>query len=387
MSQPGELRLGSVQEPVCQPDEVVLRTEAVSICSTDVSYFRGHLSSSTWPLIPGHEYVGTVVDVGSRLADAVRPGERLCYWGQTDFGGMAEYRAIRPLLPGRPQDETTWFTDRGFTDADQAAAVVVPHDLPSGLATALEPLTSVLRSLLPNPPRPGDTCAVLGCGPSSLLAVQVLRRHLGVEVIVLDHNEQRLRTALRCGAKRGFDPVRQADEIRQFIGDTRGQAVDYVFDALPHVGPGAGAGIRDLAMGMLRPGGTYVVYGASALPQQISTWMILAKGLNLRATPFDVGVFAMARSAHVLEVAAGLVASGLVDARPLFTRTVDLHDEEGVVDAFARYGSGASMKTSMVTSRDEPPRTPGATGAGLRAPSADHLGPVVVGTDLLTPQT
>lgn len=358
MSQPGQLRLGSNADPVCQPDEVVLHTEAVSICSTDVSYFRGHLSSHTWPLIPGHEYVGKVVDVGSRLTGLLRPGDRLCYWGQTDFGGMAEYRAVRPLLPGHTDRETTWFTERGFTDADQAAAVIVPPDLPSGLATALEPLTSVLRSLLVNPPRPGDTCAVLGCGPSSVLAVQVLRRHLGVDVIVLDQDEERLRTALSCGAGRGFNPIRQADEIMQLIGDHRGQVVDYVFDALPHIKPGEGGDVREMAMGMLRPGGTYVMYGASALPQQISTWMILAKGLKLRATPFDVDAFPMARSARVLELAVGLVTSGLVDVRPVFTRTVDLHDEEGVVEAFVRYGSGGSMKTSMVNCAEEPVHIP-----------------------------
>ncbi len=358
MSQPGQLRLGSVADPVCQPDEVVLRTEAVSICSTDVSYFRGHLSSQTWPLVPGHEYVGRIVEVGSRLADALRPGDRLCYWGQTDFGGMAEFRAIRPLLPGQSERETTWFTERGFTDADQAAAVVVPPHLPSGLATALEPLTSVLRSLLSNPPRPGDTCAVLGCGPSSVLAVQVLRHHLGADVIVLDRDENRLRTALRCGARRGFNPVRQAGEIAQLIGDTQGKVVDYVFDALPHIDAGTGVDVRELAMGMLRPGGTYVLYGASALPQQISTWLILAKGLELRAAPFDVAAFPMARSARVLELAVRLVTSGLVDVRPVFTKTVDLRDEKGVVEAFERYGRDGAMKTSMVTYAQEPALEP-----------------------------
>jgi L-iditol 2-dehydrogenase/threonine 3-dehydrogenase len=163
---------------------------------------------------------------------------------------------------------------------------------------------------------------------------------------------------LSCGAGRGFNPIRQADEIMQLIGDHRGQVVDYVFDALPHIKPGEGGDVREMAMGMLRPGGTYVMYGASALPQQISTWMILAKGLKLRATPFDVDAFPMARSARVLELAVGLVTSGLVDVRPVFTRTVDLHDEEGVVEAFVRYGSGGSMKTSMVNCAEEPVHIP-----------------------------
>lgn len=348
MAGPGRLGLGTVPTPGCGADEVLLRTDAVSICSTDVSYYLGHLSSSTWPLIPGHEYVGTVVEAGTAVADSVAVGDRVCYWGQTDFGGMAEYRAIRPLFPGRGAMESTWFTDRGFADANQAAAVVLPPDLAPGAATVLEPLTSVLRSMLWNPPRPGDRCLVLGAGPSALLAVQVLRGYFGTEVVVFERDQHRIKTALACGADRAFDPRTQHEEIAQLIADSKGQAVDYVFDALPHQAAVDEPDARELAMGLLRPGGTYVVYGASAMPQRLSTWMVLAKGLKLSAAPFDVTEFPMARSARVLETALRLMTSGLVDGTPVISATVDLLDEEAVVGAFRAYGRDGAMKTSMV---------------------------------------
>lgn len=351
MHGPGVLSLSSVADPTCREDEIVLRTEAVSICSTDVSYFRGHLAAEVWPVIPGHEYVGRVVEVGARLRSAVSLDDRVCYWGQTDFGGMAEYRVLRPLFAHADGVETNWYTERNFYDADQAAAVLVPPALPSDLATALEPLTSVLRSLLVNPPRPGDTCVVLGCGPSALLAIQVLDRYLGARpIIAMDRNDARLDLARDYGAAIGFNAATQADEVEQFIRSYHDQHADYVFDALPHVpaGPTHGPDVRELAMGLLRPGGQYVVYGATALPQQISTWMILAKGLRIKATPFDVRLFPMRRSARVLSIAARLVDSGLVDVRPLFTTRIPLLDEVAVMEAFASYGAGASMKTSML---------------------------------------
>jgi len=353
MTAPGSIERAIVPNPVCQPDEILMSTEAVSICSTDVSYFRGHLFPDTWPIIPGHEYVGRVLEVGKKLRGAVQVGDRVCYWGQTDFGGMAEYRALRPIFPGLHGVETSWYTERNFYDADQAAAVVLPDSLPSDLATIIEPLTSVLRSLLLNPPKPGDTCVVLGCGPSALLAVQVLDRYLGAgSVTVLDQNQERLDLARSYGARSAFNTETESGTLEDFVHEHHDQFADYVFDALPHIGaakPGQ-KDIREIAMGLLRPGGDYVVYGATAVPQQINTWMILAKGLKLHATPFDVRLFPMTRSASVSEVALRLIETGLVDARPLLTTRVSLHDEAGVRKAFTDYGQGASMKTSMLAS-------------------------------------
>ncbi|KUJ65672.1 alcohol dehydrogenase [Streptomyces albus subsp. albus] len=354
MNAPGDITRTAVPDPECRPDEILMQTEAVSICSTDVSYFRGHLFPEAWPIIPGHEYVGRVLEVGERLAGDVRAGDRVTYWGQTDFGGMAEYRALRPIFPGRLGVETSWYTERNFYDAHQAAAVVLPPSVPSDLASVIEPLTSVLRSLLLNPPTPGDTCVVLGCGPSALLAVQVLTRHLGAgRVMVLDRNADRLDTALRHGATAAFNTETQAAELDAFVHEHHDQYADYVFDALPHIEApeeGAGKDIREQAMGLLRPGGSYVVYGATAVPQRINTWLILAKGLKLRSTAFDVRQFPMTRSAHVAEVALRLIATGVVDARPLITTRVALDDEAGVRRAFTDYGRGASMKTSMLAS-------------------------------------
>ncbi|MFF5860733.1 zinc-binding dehydrogenase [Streptomyces sp. NPDC012751] len=351
MSGPGHLALGEVPDPVCGPDEVILRTEAVSICSTDVSYFRGHLFPETWPLIPGHEYVGQAVQVGADLRGVVSEGDRVCYWGQTDFGGMADYRVIRPLFADRGAvRETTWYTHRHFHDSHQAAAVVVPPELPGHLATVIEPLTSVLRSLLLNAPRPGDDCVLLGCGPSGLLALQVMLRYFGVRsVTVLDLNEARLARAKAAGATTVVNLAHQVPEVEALIAEYEDQRADFVFDALPHLDAHVGPDARELAMGLLRPGGDYVVYGAAGLPQQLSSWMILAKGLRLRATPFDVRAFSMTRSAHVARVALDLVVRGVVDAGAVVTSLIAFEDEDGVRDAFENYGLDGGMKASITT--------------------------------------
>ncbi|WP_327425535.1 alcohol dehydrogenase catalytic domain-containing protein (plasmid) [Streptomyces sp. NBC_01527] len=351
LSGPGRLALETVPDPTCGPDEVILRTEAVSICSTDVSYFRGHLFSDAWPLIPGHEYVGQAVQVGAELRGVVSEGDRICYWGQTDFGGMADYRAIRPLFADRGAvQETTWYTHRHFHDSHQAAAVIVPPELPGHLATVIEPLTSVLRTLLLNAPRPGDDCVLLGCGPSGLLALQLMLRYFGVRsVTVFDLNDARLARAKAAGATTVVNLAHQVPEVEALVAEYEDHCVDFVFDALPHLDTHDGPDARELAMGLLRPGGDYVVYGATGLPQRISSWMILAKGLRLKATPFDVRAFSMTRSAHVARIALRLIMRGVVDADSVVTSRLAFEDQDGVRDAFENYGVAGGMKASITT--------------------------------------
>lgn len=360
LSAPGQLSLGTVPDPSCGSDEVTLRTEAVSVCSTDISYFRGHLFPDAWPIIPGHEYLGRAVEVGANLRDVIREGDRVCYWGQTDFGGLADYRTIRPLFAGPDMiQETTWYTHRHFHDAHQSAAIIVPPDLPGHLATVIEPLTSVLRSLLFNAPKPGDDCVVLGAGPSGLLAVQALLRYFGARsVTVFDLDDVRLARAKAAGATTILNPGRQIPEVEGLIADYQDHYADYVFDALPHQDAHA-PDARGLAMGLLRPGGDYIVYGAAGLTQSISSWMILAKGLHLKATPFDVQAFSMMRSAHVARVAMQLITRGVVDAGSVVTTRLNFDDEAGVRNAFESYGAGGGMKSSITTEALPEQETPG----------------------------
>jgi threonine dehydrogenase-like Zn-dependent dehydrogenase len=348
LRQVGLLDRSRVPEPVCADRGVILKTEAVSLCSTDVSYYRGHLAPDSWPVIPGHELVGTVVAVGRQSDPRISVGDRLTYWGQTDFGGLAEYRGITPLLAGTRESEQDRFVQRGFRDVDCAAAAHVPYDMPAGTATLAEPLTSVLRSLLSRGPMPGDAVVVLGCGPVGLLGIQVMRRLLAVGTIVaIDLDPQRLALATKYGADHTAVPA-DADGAGRPLHSGTGEA-DLVFDALPYVAPtGPGSGIRTEAMAMLRAGGSYLLHGAAGLPQQIDTWSVLAKGLTLRAAPFDVDVFPMWRTTRVLELAVDLLHRSVIESGDLITDTARFDHASEVVEAFALHNSPGRLKTLVL---------------------------------------
>jgi L-gulonate 5-dehydrogenase len=351
MTGPGEIGLADVADPLCKSDQILVATEAVSICSTDVSYFRGHLSPEQWPIVPGHEYVGRVVDVGINCVAPVSPGDRITYWGQTDFDGLAEFRCITPIFPVRRDEaiETGWYTRRGFLDANQAATIRLPAGLPADQATLIEPVTSVLRSILLNLPRPGDVAVVLGCGPTGLIAAQLLRRCYGISYLVaLDTDPSRRAVAAESGADLVLDPVTEREALEQLAEEHHGAVADYVFDTLPYVDGASDSGVvRSAAMRMLRAEGRYIVFGATDKPQSFDHWLMLAKGLQVQAAPFDVRAFPMSRTAHVMRVAAELLSSGLLDVSRLVTGDIAFCDESAVRRVFTHYGQGGSLRTSI----------------------------------------
>src|SRR5690348_124427 len=72
---PGKSRVLDVQEPVPGPGEVLIEVAAAGICGTDLHIFRGEYEA-TYPLIPGHEFSGTVKAIGEGVG-RYRPGDRV----------------------------------------------------------------------------------------------------------------------------------------------------------------------------------------------------------------------------------------------------------------------------------------------------------------------
>ncbi|HEY5880860.1 MAG TPA: alcohol dehydrogenase catalytic domain-containing protein, partial [Nakamurella sp.] len=111
-------RIERVPVPQCPPDGAIVRVEATGVCRSDWHAWRGH-DPVTLPHLPGHEFAGTVAEIGSRVRRFVA-GERVtapfvngcgaCEWcragdaqvcpeqtqpGFTHPGSFAEYVVVR----------------------------------------------------------------------------------------------------------------------------------------------------------------------------------------------------------------------------------------------------------------------------------------------------
>jgi threonine dehydrogenase-like Zn-dependent dehydrogenase len=345
---PRKTVLAEIPVPSTPADGLLLKTRCVSICSTDISFFEGHLFPSEYPVILGHEYLGEVLDIGPDFdqegAD-VRVGDRIVYWGQTDFGGFAEYRTVRPIFSGQVKHDI-FEADRNFYDDHRAAAVKIPDEMSDLEASFIEPVTGALRSVLSNPPSIGDKVLILGTGPIGVIAGSVIKRLLAPNSVVsVDTNPARNEFAERQFSDKAYLP----DEL---IGTVEEGTFDYVFDALPTVqGVPEDRDPRRVAMRKLKAGGRYVLYGASQEMQKFDTWLILAKGINIRSAPFDVTSFPMHKSANVIASAMQMLRSGVVDGKALLSTVHKFSDYDGLVDIFENYRGTTDLKT-IVDFRD-----------------------------------
>ena len=73
---PGDIRVGNVDDPTPKPGEIVLQVGACGVCGTDLHIADGEFPPTPYPIVPGHEFAGEVVGVGSGT-DNVAEGDRV----------------------------------------------------------------------------------------------------------------------------------------------------------------------------------------------------------------------------------------------------------------------------------------------------------------------
>lgn len=189
---PGALVVRDAPEPSCGPDEVLVRTRMIGICHSDFDVLDGrYFLPSTYPLIPGHEWCGEVVEVGPSVR-GFRAGERVVgeagigdfdHFGLTTNGAGAEYCSVPARLAHRLPDEL---------DEHQGALV--------------EPFTIVFRALAEvGWVEPGAVVAIVGAGTIGL-ATMLLARASGATTVSVDPLEARRDLARRLGADHVIDP-------------------------------------------------------------------------------------------------------------------------------------------------------------------------------------
>ena len=105
----GQVEVGEIDDPTPGPRDVVLAVAGCGICGTDLHILEGEFAP-TLPVVPGHEFAGEVVAVGSAVTEvavgdqvAVDPslhcGE--CYYCRRGRGNLCErWAAIGVTLPG-----------------------------------------------------------------------------------------------------------------------------------------------------------------------------------------------------------------------------------------------------------------------------------------------
>jgi L-iditol 2-dehydrogenase len=208
--------VASVQEvpvPEIAEDEVLVAARSVGVCHSDIDLLEGrYIIPFSYPLIPGHEWSGEVVRVGSRVA-GVTPGDRVvgeCVIGEDHFGfsisgAAAEFFVARPEWLHRLPDELSWT-----------------------MGALVEPFSVAYYAIV----RAGgvdasDLVVVLGAGPVGL-AVIAAAHAMGARVVAVEPSAERRRAASLLGADHAVDPAAAVDLLASL---TDGRGADVVVEA------------------------------------------------------------------------------------------------------------------------------------------------------------
>lgn len=189
----------SVPDPVCGPKQVVLKMAACGICGTDVHIYHGEFITQ-FPLIPGHEMAGEVVEVGADVTDW-KVGDRVVV-------DNAIYDSNDPYARINQEHMSLNFRSQGCTeDGGFAEYVAVDQDrlydigaMPWEVAAFAEPTACCVHAIRKSSLQLGDTVALWGAGPVGLVLLQLFLRSGASKVVVADPNPWKLEQAQALGA-------------------------------------------------------------------------------------------------------------------------------------------------------------------------------------------
>lgn len=211
------LRLLDVPSPEPGRGEALLRVEYCGVCHTDLHTVEGDIRPPRLPVIPGHQVVGVVEEVGDDVPDA-RVGDRvgLAWLGETC--GKCRYclRGDENLCSDALF--TGFHIDGGYADRVVARvdfAYPIPEAFPGEQAAPLLCAGIIgYRALRMSGAGPGRRVGLYGFGASAHVAIQILT-HWGCDVYVFSRSESHRRLAEGLGARwTGFssdDPPEKLD--------------------------------------------------------------------------------------------------------------------------------------------------------------------------------
>ena len=200
----GPMYLRNVPDPRPDPDGVVIKVGATGLCRSDWHGWMGHDPDITLPHVPGHEFAGTVVEVGKKIQNW-KPGDRVtmpfvCGCGHCE-----------PCLSGNQQICDHQFQP-GFTHWGSFAELVavkysdinlvrLPEEVDFVTAASLgcRFITSFRGMVDQAKVKGGDWVAVHGCGGVGLSAIMIASS-LGANVVGIDISDGKLEKAAALGS-------------------------------------------------------------------------------------------------------------------------------------------------------------------------------------------
>jgi (R,R)-butanediol dehydrogenase/meso-butanediol dehydrogenase/diacetyl reductase len=333
-----DLRIEEVPEPTPGPGQVKLRNAYAGICGSDLHVYYSPeaagldldhphpVTGATLPQILGHEFSGTVVELGEGVSD-VAVGDRVAVWpiyycGECPACRRGMFNACQKIgFHGLSSDGGGMAE---YTTVDATKLHVLPDNVDLRMGALVEPMSVAWHAVSRSGVEAGGTALIAGAGPIGI-GVWFALRARGVERVLVSEPSAERRAIIAALGATVVDPVNE-DLAAAVATLTDGAGADVAFDAA-----GVGAAISS-SLASLVPGGRVVVVAIHErtmdfLPTQlVMAETEIAGALAYLPEDFDAVIEAMSRGVYD--------TTGWVQETPL----------ENVVDAIHALRGGAGAK-------------------------------------------
>ncbi len=324
---PRDASVVEVEAPTALVGHAVVSVERAGVCGTDTASYLGELpylhdGHARFPLRIGHEWMGTVIDIGADV-DRAWLGRRVV--GDTMMGcGECSF-----CLSGRHYVCETRFevgVRNGWPGAlaeqvlmPAAALYRLPESVDAAMGALVEPGATALRAVKAAQLFPGSRILVIGPGTIGLLVVQFALAHDAEVHVRTEPGDVR---GQKMAMDLGVHGIWEAPELPTIQFDA---AVDATSDA----------SVPQSSIEMVEPARRVVLVGVSGTPSLVDSRSLVMK---------DATAIGILGGSLALQETIQYFATGKVDPRPLIAATVSLEAVSDILEGHRPASAGPGPK-------------------------------------------
>jgi len=312
-AQKQNIELVDLDLPKPKKDEALIRVKYAGICGSDLHVYHGAHPTAKFPVIPGHEFVGELVELGEDAVTDIKPGEIVvaqpfssCGVCEACISGNDNVCRDLKLL-GAHKDGC--FAE--YVTVQAKKMYRIPGGVDLKLAALTEPLAVAVHDVRNSGLKVGQTALIIGGGPIGIFIAMVAQL-AGAQVYISEVSEFRLEFAKKMGYET-LNPMNEdfKDEIAKI---TKGKGFDVVYEV-----SGSKAGIASTTE-LVKVSGTILIVGMAGEKYPVDTMAVFLKQLNLQGVRIH--------SQEAFSAAVDILANGKLNNQleRLISKTYKLND-------------------------------------------------------------
>lgn len=224
----GHITITEVPVPEIEDDEVLIKVAYCGICGNDAAIINADFppyGANKPPMIPGHEFVGTIVEAGKKCIK-YKPGMRVasnmqvfCHVCDHCHDAQEHFCENKGLATGAYAE---------YAKVKESALELLPDEVSFERAALTEPFSAALHCMDRAGMVSGKKVAIIGAGEFGQMLTMLAVRHGAAYIMVLDKLEYRREAAIKNGADLAADPADCDDAF--YSEASHGHGFDYVFE-------------------------------------------------------------------------------------------------------------------------------------------------------------